>query len=154
MLFVSFLLRNKKKLANKSRGSSDENPGGNHSRNAIGPRILRDNITRGSKEFERRVKRMSQEFNRTKSRSMGALQRLNLSNPWKNLTSFWQISKRKNFFSVLTNEIPDSKDTYEKNRRQFPLGKKKLNNFLTLCGFMIRKDFFLLLLENLSKLFS
>ena len=67
------LLRNKKQLANKIRGVSEESPGGSHTWDAIIPRILRDNITRGSKEFGKRVKILSQEFDRTKSRFLCAL---------------------------------------------------------------------------------
>ena len=69
----------------------------------------------------------------------------------------WQVfdrSQKGRIFFSINNWNTRFERYIQKNGRQFPLGKKKLDNFLTLCGFIIRKVFFLLLLENLSKLFS
>ena len=70
----------------------------------------------------------------------------------------WQVYDRSQkgriFFSI--NKLNTRFERYiRKNKRQFSLGKKKLDNLFIICGFMITKYFFfLLLLENLSKPFS
>ena len=76
-------LRNKRKLAAVSR----ETPGGNRGsrgRNVRDPELTQDYISQVSKEIERRVtKKLSKEFNKTESRILGTLSKLDefLLNP-------------------------------------------------------------------------
>ena len=70
-------LRNKRKLAAVTREIQEENPRNSQSRNTSVPRINEEYITQLSEEIEGRVTRkLSQEFNRTESRILGALSRL------------------------------------------------------------------------------
>ena len=70
-------LRNKRKLAAVTREIQEENPGNGQSRNTSVPRINEEYITQLSEEIEGRVTtKLSQEFNRTESRILGALSRL------------------------------------------------------------------------------
>ena len=70
-------LRNKQKLAAVTREIQEENPRNGQSRNTSVPRINEEYITQLSEEIEGRVTRkLSQEFNRTESRILGALSRL------------------------------------------------------------------------------
>ena len=70
-------LRNKRKLAAVTREIQEENPRNGQSRNTSVPRINEEYITQLSEEIEGRVTRkLSQEFNRTESRILGALSRL------------------------------------------------------------------------------
>ena len=70
-------LRNKKKLAAVTREIQEENPRNGQSRNTSVPRINEEYITQLSEEIEGRVTRkLSQEFNRTESRILVALSRL------------------------------------------------------------------------------
>ena len=77
-------LRNKRKLAAVTRETQEEHPRNGQSRNTSVPRINEDYITQVSEEIECRVtRRLSQEFNRTESRILGALSKLDefLLNP-------------------------------------------------------------------------
>ena len=70
-------LRNKRKLAAVTREIQEENPRNGQSRNTSVLRINEEYITQLSEEIEGRVTRkLSQEFNRTESRILGALSRL------------------------------------------------------------------------------
>ena len=70
-------LRNKRKLAAVTRETQEENPRNGQSRNTSVPRINEEYITQVSEEIEGRVtKKLSQELNRTESRILGALSKL------------------------------------------------------------------------------
>ena len=70
-------LRNKRKLAAVTRETQEEYPRNGQSRNTSVPRINEEYITQVSEEIEGRVsKKLSQEFNRTESRILGALTKL------------------------------------------------------------------------------
>ena len=69
--------RNKRKLAAVTRETQEENPRNGQSRNTSVPRINEEYITQVSEEIEARVtKKLSQEFNRTESRILGTLSKL------------------------------------------------------------------------------
>ena len=73
-------LRNKRKLAAVSR----ETPEGSTGRNVLDPELTQDYISQVSEEIEGRVtKKLSKEFNKTESRILGALSKLDefLLNP-------------------------------------------------------------------------
>ena len=75
--------RNKKKLAAMAR-ETHEYPKNNQSLNSPAPGITEEYIALVSEEIEGRItKKLSQEFNRTESRLLGALSKLDefLSNP-------------------------------------------------------------------------
>ena len=77
-------LRNKRKLAAVTRETQEEHPRNGQSRNTSVPRINEEYITQISEEIEGGVtKRLSQEFNRTESRILVALSKLDefLLNP-------------------------------------------------------------------------
>ena len=77
-------LRNKRKLAAVTRETQEEHPRNGQSRNTSVLRINEEYITQVSEEIEGRVtKKLSQEFNRTESRILGALSKLDefLLNP-------------------------------------------------------------------------
>ena len=70
-------LRNKRKLVAVTREIQEKNPRNGQSRNTSVPRIDEEYITQVSEEIEGRVtKKLSQEFNRTESRILGALSKL------------------------------------------------------------------------------
>ena len=70
-------LRNKRKLAAVTRETQEENPRNGQSRNTSVPRINEEYITQVSEQIEGRVtKKLSQEFNQTESRILGALSKL------------------------------------------------------------------------------
>ena len=70
-------LRNKRKLAAVTRETQEEHPRNGQSRNTSVPRINEEYITQVSEEIEGRgTKKLSQEFNRTESRILGALSKL------------------------------------------------------------------------------
>ena len=70
-------LRNKRKLAAVTRETQEENPRNGQSRNTSVPRINEEYTTQVSEEIEGRVsKKLSQEFSRTESRTLGALSNL------------------------------------------------------------------------------
>ena len=67
-------LRIERKLAAVTRETQEENPRNGQSRNTSVPRINEEYITQVSEEIEGRVsKKLSQEFNATESRILGAL---------------------------------------------------------------------------------
>ena len=70
-------LRNKRKLSAVNREIQEEHPRNGQSRNTSVPRINEEYITQVSEEIEGGVTRkLSQEFNRTDSRILGALSKL------------------------------------------------------------------------------
>ena len=76
-------LRNKKKLAAVSR-ESPESSSSSRGRNVLDPELTQDYISQVSEEIEGRVtKKLSKEFNKTESRILGALSKLDefLLNP-------------------------------------------------------------------------
>ena len=69
-------LRNKKKLATLNRENCEEHPRSNLTQNLISSKSQEDYITQVSVEIEGRVtEKLSQEFNRTENRILGALAR-------------------------------------------------------------------------------
>ena len=77
-------LRNKRKLAAVTRETQEEHPRNGQSRNTSVPRINEGYITQLFEEIEGRVnKKLSQEFSRTESHTLGALSKLDefLLNP-------------------------------------------------------------------------
>ena len=67
-------LRTKRKLAAVTRETQEENPRNCQSRNTSVPRINEEYITLISEQIEGRVtEKLSQEFNRTEFRILGAL---------------------------------------------------------------------------------
>ena len=76
-------LRNKRKLAAVSRETPDGNRG-SRGRNVLDPELAQDYISQVSEEIEGRVtKKLCKEFNKTESRILGALSKLDefLLNP-------------------------------------------------------------------------
>ena len=76
-------LRNKRKLAAFSR-ETPEGSRGSRGRNVLDPELTQDYISQVSEEIEGRVtKKLSKEFNKTESRILGALSKLDefLLNP-------------------------------------------------------------------------
>ena len=76
-------LRNKRKLAAVSR-ETPEGVRGSRGRNVLGPELTQDYISQVSEEIEGRVtKKFTKEFNKTESRILGALSKLDefLLNP-------------------------------------------------------------------------
>ena len=76
-------LRNKRKLAAVSRETPESNRG-SRGRNVLDPELTQDYITQVSEEIEGRVtKKLSKDFNKTESRILGALSKLDefLLNP-------------------------------------------------------------------------
>ena len=76
-------LRNKRKLAAVSRETPDSSRGG-RGRNVLDPELTQDYISQVSEEIEGRVtKKLSKEFNKTESRILGALSKVDefLLNP-------------------------------------------------------------------------
>ena len=77
-------LRNKKKLPPLNKENCEEHPRSNVAQNSSVPRSQEDYITQVFEEIEWRVtKKLSQEFNKTENRILGALSRLDdfLMNP-------------------------------------------------------------------------
>ena len=76
-------LRNKRKLAAVSRETPEGNRG-SRGRNVLDPELTQDYISQVSEEIEGRVtQKLSKEFNKTESRILGALSKLDefLLNP-------------------------------------------------------------------------
>ena len=89
-------LRNKRKLAAVSRETPEGNRG-NGGRNVLDPELTEDYISQVSEEIEGRVtKRLSKEFNKTESRILGALSKLDefLLNPQVRTCSVIQGASR------------------------------------------------------------
>ena len=95
--------RNKRKLAALNKENCEEHPKSNLVRNSNVPRSLEDYITQVSEEIEERVaKKLSQEFNRTENRILGALARLDdfLTNPLLHGHSGTTPETSRNVFSL------------------------------------------------------
>ena len=89
-------LRNKRKLAAVSRETPEGNRG-SRGRNVLDPELTQDYISQVSEEIERRVtKKLSKEFNKTESRILGALLKLDefLLNPQARTCSVLQGASR------------------------------------------------------------
>ena len=89
-------LRNKRKLAAVSRVTPESNRG-SRGRNVLDPELTQDYISQVSEEIEGRVtKRLSKEFNKTESRILGALSKLDefLLNPQVRTCSVIQGASR------------------------------------------------------------
>ena len=89
-------LRNKRKLAAISR-ETPESSRSSRGRNILDPELTQDYISQVSEEIERRVtKRLSKEFNKTESRILGALSKLDqfLLNPQVRTCSVVQGASR------------------------------------------------------------
>ena len=89
-------LRNKRKLAAVSRETPDSSRG-SRGRNVLDPELTQDYISQVSEEIEGRVtKNLSKEFNKTESRILGALSKLDefLLNPQVRTCSVFQGASR------------------------------------------------------------
>ena len=89
-------LRNKRKLAAVSRETPDSSRG-SRGRNVLDPELTQDYIFQVSEEIEGRVtKKLSKEFNKTESRILGALSKLEefLLNPQVRTCSVFQGASR------------------------------------------------------------
>ena len=89
-------LRNKRKLAAVSREMPDSSRG-SRGRNVLDPELTQDYISQVSEEIEGRVtKKLSKEFNKTESRILGALSKLDefLLNPQVRTCSVFQGASR------------------------------------------------------------
>ena len=89
-------LRNKRKLAAVSRETPDSSRG-SRGRNVLDPELTQDYISQVSEEIEGRVtKKLSKEFNKTESRILGALSKLDefLLNPQVRICSVFQGASR------------------------------------------------------------
>ena len=89
-------LRNKRKLAAVSRETLEGNRG-SRGRNVLDPELTQDYISQVSEEIEGRVtKKLSKEFNKTESRILGALSKLDefLLNPQVRTCSVVQGASR------------------------------------------------------------
>ena len=89
-------LRNKRKLAAVSRETPEGNRG-SRGRNILDPELTQDYISQVSEEIEGRVtKKLSKEFNKTESRILGALSKLDefLLNPQVRACSVIQEASR------------------------------------------------------------
>ena len=89
-------LRNKRKLAAVSRETPEGNRG-SRGRNVLDPELTQDYISQVSEEIEGRVtKKLSKEFNKTESRILGALSKLDefLLNPQVRTCSVIQGASR------------------------------------------------------------
>ena len=89
-------LRNKRKLAAVSRETPESNRG-SRGRNVLDPELTQDYISQVSEEIEGRVtKKLSKEFNKTESRILGALSKLDefLLNPQVRTCSVIQGASR------------------------------------------------------------
>ena len=95
--------RNKKKLAALNKEKCEEHPRSTLAQNSNVPRSHEDYITQVSGEIEGRVtKKLSQEFNRTENRILGALARLDdfLMNPLIQGHSGTAPETSRNVFSI------------------------------------------------------
>ena len=95
--------RNKRKLAALNNEICEEHPRSNLSQNSYVPRSQEDYITQVSGEIDGRVtKKLSQEFRRTKNRTLGSLARLDdfLINPLLQDHSGTTPETSRNMFSI------------------------------------------------------
>ena len=111
---------NKKKLAALNKENSEEHPRSNLVQKSNVPRSQEDYITQVSEEIEGRVtQKLSQEFNRTENRILGALARLDdfLMNPLlqghsgttpETSRNMFNLSQRTNEDDSQSNPHPDA----------------------------------------------
>ena len=109
-------LRNKRKLAAVSRETPEGNRG-SRGRNVLDPELTQDYISQVSEEIEGRVtKKLSKEFNKTESRILGALSKIDefLLNPQVRTCSVAArgTSRNSNLESRETHEDHPSNDPY------------------------------------------
>ena len=109
-------LRNKRKLAAVSRETPEGNRGSRR-RNVLDPELTQDYISQVSEEVEGRVtNKLSKEFNKTQSRILGALSKLDefLLNPQVRICSVVArgTSRNSNLESRETHEDHSSNDPY------------------------------------------
>ena len=109
-------LRNKRKLAAVSRETPEGNRG-SRGRNVLDPELTQDYISQVSEEIEGRVtKKLSEEFNKTESRILGALSKVDefLLNPQVRTCSVAAhgTSRNSNSESRETHEDHSSNDPY------------------------------------------
>ena len=109
------MLRNKRKLAAVSRETPEGNRG-SRGRNVLDPELTQGYISQVSEEIERRVtKKLSKEFNKTESRILGALSKLDdfLLNPQVRTCSVVQGATRNaNSENRETHGDPSLNDAY------------------------------------------
>ena len=109
-------LRNKRKLAAVSRETPEGNRG-SRGRNVLDPELTQDYISQVSEEIEGRVtKKLSKEFNKTESRILGGLSKLEefLLNPQVRTCSVTArgTSRNSNLESRETHEDHSTNDPY------------------------------------------
>ena len=109
--------RNKRKLAALNKENCEEHPRSNLASNSNVPRSQEDYITQVFEEIEGRVtKKLSQEFSRTQTRTLGALARLDdfLMNPLLLGHSGTTPETSRNVFSINqgTNEDDSQSDPH------------------------------------------
>ena len=109
--------RNKRKLAALNKENCEERPRSNLAQNSAAPRSQEDYITQVSEEIDGRVtKKLSQEFNRTENRILGALAKLDdfLMNPLFQGYSGITPETSRNVFSINqgTNEDDSQSDPH------------------------------------------
>ena len=95
--------RNKRKLAASNNEDCEEHARSNLAQNSNVPRSKEDYKTQVSEEIEGRVtKKLSQEFNRTENRKLGALERLDifLMNPLIRSHSGTAPETSRNIFGI------------------------------------------------------
>ena len=110
-------LRNRRKLAEVSR-ETPEASRSSRGRNVLDPELTQDYISQVSEEIEGRVtKKLSKEFNKTESRILGTLSKLDefLLNPQVRTCSVVQgASRNANSENRETHGDPSSNDSYPK----------------------------------------
>ena len=114
---VETAARNKRKLAALNKKNCEEHPRSNLAQNSNVPRSQEDYITQVSEELEGRLtKKLSQEFNRTENRILGALARRDdfLMNPLIQGHSGTAPETSRNVFSINqgTNEDDSQSDPH------------------------------------------
>ena len=122
--------RNKRKLAAVSRETPDSCRG-SRGRNVLDPELIQDYISQVSEEIEGRVtKKLSKEFNKTESRTLGALSKLDefILNPQVPTCSVFQgASRNANSESRETHGDRSSTDPYPEGG-YFPHHSGQLNS--------------------------
>ena len=123
-------LRNKRKLAAVSRETSEASRS-SRGRNVLDPELTQDYISQVSEEVEGRLtKKLSKEFNKTESRILGALSKLDefLLNPQVQTCSVVQgASRNANSENRKTHGDPSSNDPYPEGG-YFPHHSGQLNS--------------------------
>ena len=124
-------MRNKRKLAAVSR-ETPEGSRGSRRRNVLDPELTQDYISQVSEEIEGKVtKKLSKEFNKTESRILGALSKLDefLLNPQVRTCSVTShgTSRNSNSENRETHEDRSSNDPYPEVG-YFPHNSGQLNS--------------------------